>query len=439
MNLKTVKRLGHGGFGIVDLVSDSAGKMFARKTFYSDSKYPPEIVANVRKRFIREARLQKGINHKNIVPVVAEQLTGDSPFYLMPVASSTLAQDLEKDRLLGGRYLSAFSDIVAGLQELHEVEIFHRDLKPQNVLRFGEGENSFYAISDFGLISQKDSQLSKLTTTGMAKSSDYYTAPEITTDLRKASAQSDIYSLGCILHDMVGEGDRIPCAEIREAGHFAGIFRNCTRSVPTSRFKSVSALLDAVVSVGPGTAPPPTPEGSEFIKALESGGVLDESFWGKLVEYVEDQSGNNDSRAILTKLSLDQIESVCALFPTSAQALAACFAEWVRTSAFNFDACDGIANRLQAFIEGCSIEAKVECLMAMLELGVSHNRWYVERKFLGLCSPTMDLPVAKRLAIEFRASSDDVCRSISHWENSISVDRKALHPILAQTLGEICK
>jgi hypothetical protein len=439
MKLTSLKQLGQGGFGIVDLVQDEKGVQFARKTFFEDPKYPPDIIANVRKRFIREAKLQSGIAHKNIVPVVGGALNHDPPFYLMPVASGSLADDLTKDETLGGRFLSAFNDIVAGLEELHEVAIYHRDLKPQNVLKFGQGNDSYYAISDFGFISQKDSQLSKLTSTGMAKGSDYYTAPEITSDLRNASAQSDIYSLGCILHDMVGLASRVPCAEIREDGQYGGILRNCTRQNPKNRFKSVSAVLDAVVSVGPSAAAPPTPAADEFVKELAGAGTLSEKFWVALVEFVEDNVEAADARAILIAITRDHIDELCKNYPTSAQSLGMCYAQWVRDSAFNFDACDGIANRLEVFINGCGLEAKVDCLMAMLELGTSHNRWYVERKFLRFCGPSLEQPAAKRLAIEFRTSSDEVCRSISHLEGSISVDRNALHPILVTTLGEICK
>ncbi|MBS0332371.1 MAG: protein kinase, partial [Proteobacteria bacterium] len=136
MELKHLKELGAGGFGRVDLVETPDGNRWARKTFSVSGNLPPQLVDNVRRRFAREARTQSGIQHRNIVPVDPVGLNDDPPWYLMPVAESTLHDDLAKDRTLGGNYLAAVADIVAALDEMHAMHLYHRDLKPQNVLRF---------------------------------------------------------------------------------------------------------------------------------------------------------------------------------------------------------------------------------------------------------------------------------------------------------------
>jgi len=284
-----------------------------------------------------------------------------------------------------------------------------------------------------------ESRVSVLTITGMAKGTDYYTAPEITSDLRLASPQSDIYSLGCILHEMVGTNPRIPCNEIREDGPYGAIIRNCTRSDPDRRFRSVRSVLDAIVTVASGLPPVTTAAASEFADRLASGDLLDRASWQSLVGYVEDHEGQPDAVAVLARLQFDQISNLCENWLDLANRLALQYSQWVYKTAFNFDLCDSLANILEVFVANCSFEAKSDALMAMLELGTSHNRWYVERKLFRLCGPSIDEALAKRLAIEFRAAGEKVCRSVSHLESSIGVNRSGLHPVLNQTLSEICK
>ncbi len=106
----------------------------------------------------------------------------------MPVAETTLLDEmLAEDKIEENEFFQCFYDIMAGLEEIHSLGIYHRDLKPGNVLKFA----GYYSIGDFGLMSLKQTGISTLTTAGMRKSSDFYTAPEITVDLRRACAQSD--------------------------------------------------------------------------------------------------------------------------------------------------------------------------------------------------------------------------------------------------------
>jgi len=439
MKLTPIRTLGGGGFGLVDLVRAEDGQTYARKTFNVAQTMPSDLVLNVKKRFAREAKTQSGIRHKNIVPVLHSELSADPPFYLMPAAICSLQDDLDKDKTLGGGWLRAIADIVAGLDELHQMEIYHRDLKPQNVLKYQNTDGSFYyAVSDFGLIAMNESRLSVLTFTGMAKGTDYYTAPEITSDLRKASAQSDIYSLGCIIHEMVGQGPRVPCHEIKEAGDYGAILRTCTRAEVNRRFRSVRSVLDALVSVTTDVPTIVTQKGAEFGNQLASGDPLDEASWRALIDFVEDNADDDDISAVLNQLRLDQIMDLCQRFTTMADELGQRFSNWVRSRSFQFERCDSLANILELFVQHGNLETKAEALMALLDLGTSHNRWYVERKFTELSDKAMDSALARRLSVEFRAAGREVCRMIEHLELSIRFDRSSFHPSLVQTLNEIC-
>ncbi|SIT89306.1 Serine/threonine protein kinase [Yoonia rosea] len=437
--MQVVRNLGQGGFGLVEEVRDANGNSFARKTFAAPNGFNAEMIENFIKRFQKEVRIQGGISHRNVVPILGSDFAVSPPVYYMPVASRSLDWELENEAAeTKARFISIISDIVVGLEELHSMQIFHRDLKPQNVLRFEGADAPYYAISDFGLISLNESRLSNLTMTGMRKTSDFYTAPEITKDLRSASVSSDVYSLGCVLHDLVGTEDRVPCAEIREPGPFSDILLACTRRDPNNRFKSAKSVLDAIASTEFSIDKDAGEASIDYVGCLQSDASLEPEFWEKLARFLDFEATDADRRTICGKLTSPNIREMCNLAPVAANRICQHYCDWVRRTQYHFDVSDAIANRLDDFMILIEFDAKVSVLMALLELGTSHNRWYVERKFVNYCNGSLDENLAKRLAIQFRIEEDIICGSISHLEASIGFDRKALHPRLVSTLTDLC-
>lgn len=439
--MRIIKRIGSGGFGNVDLVEDADGNHFAQKTFSLNqpNSFPAELVPNVISRFVREARVQAAISHRNVMPVLEHYLDNDPPSFLMPVADSSLDKDMRENRQLNGAFIRAVMDILAGLEELHANGITHRDLKPQNVLRMGNGDEAVYVISDFGLMSISDTQLTVLTQTGMRMGSDYYTAPEIVADLRLATPASDIYSLGCILHDFVGVNQRIPCHEIKnDGGVFADIIRCCTRNDPTRRFSSISALRDAVSDASRDHIVVAEPKIAEYISAMGEDQPLSYDVWLDIVCKIEDDSQSADIRELLSSVTLEKINELVGEHHLLAIRFANIYAEWIKTSSFSFEFCDTVANRAAALLVVQDHTARVEILIALLTLGTSHNRWYVEKIFWNNCSHLMDEISAKRLALEIRVMGKSVCRMIDHLEWSISVNRNAFHPVISDAIRQVC-
>ena len=439
--MRVISQIGRGGFGNVDLVVDKKGNNYAKKTFSVNQPgdFPPAMIANVKKRFVREANMQSEISHRNIVPVIEKLLNEEPPCFIMPLAVSTLDKDIAENKNLDGKYKTAIMDILAGLEEIHSMDIYHRDLKPQNVLKLGTDDEERYAISDFGLMSINDTQLSVITHTGMRMGSDCYTAPEIVADLRKASARSDIYSVGCILHDFVGTSDRIPCNEVTDdASPYADIIRCCTRKDPNRRFPTVSALRDAIISIDSEISVPATQKVADFIEVLASEDEIDINDWQLITSYLEDNEIDADSIMLLQRLSIDRIIELTELDNNIAARLGTVYAEWAKNGTFDFSSCDGIANRLCEFYNTENISVQSEVLLALLFMGTSHNRWYVENKFMSKSGSDMSPLLAKRLAMEIRIIGRDACRAISHLERSINARISSLNPILQETIKKVC-
>ncbi len=443
MALIEIREIGKGGFGVVHEVKDAAGLTFARKTYAINQSFQPtpEQDAHLKKRFYREAKLQSGFAHRNIVPILEKHLEEDPPFFLMPLAESTLESDIKKDKTLEGKFMNALMDIISGLEELHSAKIYHRDLKPGNVLRFLDSDNPdqyYYSVSDFGLIALKQTQVSMLTQVGMKMTSDFYTAPEITQDLTAASVQSDIYSMGCIIHDFVGKEPRVPCNEIHESGEFSQILLSCTRKDPKRRFKTVSALRDALLTLIDHEISVSTQSATELADLIKSDRAITEAEWQSIADYVEKDFAFEDVSNILKLLNISRLNEVCVSFPSISAHIGARYAEWIRSNSFVFEECDALANRLEIFYLTGDIPLKSECLMALLYMGTSHNRWYVERKFIGYIGHNLDIDLVKRLSVELRADDDDACRAFRRLKNSINANMESVHPTLLATLKSIC-
>jgi eukaryotic-like serine/threonine-protein kinase len=135
MTYKTIKEIGKGSFGVVELVTDKKGRQWARKTFV-----PPNLpnVSNddMRTRFEREVRYQSEIDNPNVVRIRDFNLNVDPPWFVMDLADCSLADELSADRTLGGDPRKPLFDILAGLEAIHVKGYKHRDLKPANVLKY---------------------------------------------------------------------------------------------------------------------------------------------------------------------------------------------------------------------------------------------------------------------------------------------------------------
>lgn len=432
--------IGRGTFGIVSNATDDSGDSFAIKIL-NDESFPDSEKGMLRKRFEREVRYQQQVDHRNVVPILDHNLDDDPPWFVMPLAIRSLADDLREDKTLSGEPHKPLFDILAGLQALHESGLCHRDLKPANVLKFeDEAGDKYYSISDFGLTTPGVGQTSTLTESGMGGGTPLYRPPECANNFRRATDKADIYSFGAILHDIFSGGvGRIPHNELSVPGPLKEIIEKCTKANPRRRYRNVATLREELFEVLDNTVVEfHSQEEEEVIKILNDADELSDDNWDRVFYLLDDnadkgQKNNNIFRAIKS----EQILSLHASAPDMFHGLGELFAEYAQSSAFNFDYCDVIAGKAQIFYNNGEMALKALVALAMLELGTTHNRWYVENMFVGMADGNISEPLAKRMVIEIKASQIPFLRRIIHLEKSIHKSREDLHPVLQNFIAEV--
>ena len=205
----TVEReIGAGGMATVYLaVERHPPRRVAIKVMDPDVSTPA-----FRERFIREVELTSKLNHPHIVPILTatECLfvpTGPDGlcYYVMPyVEGESLRQRLAREkRLSPADALRVALEVADALSHAHAQGIIHRDIKPENILLSADHA----LVADFG-IARAISAAGGRTLTGVGEQvgSPAYMSPEQFTGSRTVDVRTDIYSLACVLYEMlVGE------------------------------------------------------------------------------------------------------------------------------------------------------------------------------------------------------------------------------------------
>lgn len=156
-----------------------------------------------RERFLREAKVMLSFRHENIVQVYDHFKGGTSTYIAMEyVKGMSLSQLIKINKQLPPDIaLFIFYQAALGLNHAHVKKVVHRDVKPQNILI---SENGDVKIIDFGIAAQKGNNAEKsLTSTGSVIGTPAYMSPEQFSSTKEITYQSDIYSLGVVLYEML--------------------------------------------------------------------------------------------------------------------------------------------------------------------------------------------------------------------------------------------
>ena len=225
--------IGEGGMGVVYEAHDAqvdrqVAIKLVRRECLTDSKF---VI-----RFRRELEVTSQLRHPSTIRVYEHGETEDGrPYMVMELLTGqSLAERLEQGRVPEFQALQFARQIAESLSEAHEHGIFHRDLKPDNIFIETVGVTTVVKVLDFGIAGGVDAM--KLTRAGEVFGTPQYMSPEQCngTDL---DARTDIYSLGCILYEML-EGKPPFSAE----SPMATMLKHVRAKVPTPRHSSPSTI-----------------------------------------------------------------------------------------------------------------------------------------------------------------------------------------------------
>jgi serine/threonine-protein kinase len=192
------REIGRGGMATVYLARDKRhNRRVALKVL------DPELGAVIgTERFLTEIQVTANLQHPNILPLYDSGSGNGLLFYVMPyVEGESLRDLLNRERQLSvENALRITTAVAAALDYAHRHSIIHRDLKPENIL-LQDGQP---LVADFGIaLALTNAGGSRITQTGLSLGTPQYMSPEQATGERVIDGRTDIYSLGCVLYEML--------------------------------------------------------------------------------------------------------------------------------------------------------------------------------------------------------------------------------------------
>jgi sulfatase modifying factor 1 len=200
-NYSILEELGRGGMAIVyraqnDNLNIEVAVKVLKKELVSDE--------HLRKRFLSEARSLYKMSHTNIIKVTDLIEKNDDVAFVMELMNGETLKDFleRKGKLNNDEIKSLLLQLLDAVQYVHEQKYVHRDIKPSNIMLDSQGK---IKLMDFGVARNIDKSNFDDTQTlaGMLVGTPMYMSPEQIHESQSVTAQSDIYSLGVVLWQMV--------------------------------------------------------------------------------------------------------------------------------------------------------------------------------------------------------------------------------------------
>jgi serine/threonine protein kinase/uncharacterized membrane protein len=245
-------------------------------------------VSEIEQRFLNEGKRQGGLNHPNIIKVYGFEYVDNRSFLILQyIDGEPLDHVLHRlGRLDPPEALRIGISVLNALDYAHEHNIVHRDIKPSNILL---DENRIPYLGDFGIVLATNEK--RITRAGTAMGTALYMSPEQITDPASVDRRADIYSIGCVLYEMLagqppfhppssGTGDTdfaVKMAHVQQsppplrqrnpslAPELEAVIMRCLAKNPAERYRTCREVRDALslamvarpVQPRPFEAPPP--------------------------------------------------------------------------------------------------------------------------------------------------------------------------------------
>lgn len=265
------RRLGEGGSGVVYLANDT---LLRRPVVLKVLKRGGLTLEKMRSTVLREARLASAIEHPNVCAIYEVGESGDEAYIAMQyVPGQSLDKLVAQGPASVPLVLSVGIQIADGLAAAHQLGIFHRNLKPANVML---SDGGLVKILDFGLarrLQQDDGVVdaahpatAPATYTARGGTVAYMAPEQFVTG--RSSAQSDIFALGVILYELVSGRhpfhrpdldeltsiraiqfvDPQSLSEIRPEipPELAGTIQHCLEKMPAARYAAAADVREAL-------------------------------------------------------------------------------------------------------------------------------------------------------------------------------------------------
>ena len=388
------------------------------------------------RRFRRELRLLQDLKHENVIPILGRSETEDEGiWYAMPLAQGSLVDLLPEVQNDHPEILDLMRQICAGLAYVHEQGIYHRDLKPGNILLTMDNA---WAISDFGLAVEVERQTTVLTSTLRAGLGSWcYTAPEQWRAARTADHRSDIFGLGKVLQELVtGE---LPLTSDMPASPLRPVVEKAISNRPDARHQTVAEFFAAIeLAIGQPDVKWESPE--DTARRLLDRVRLPKPSVEDLIELLTwalalDETEEEDRVALSRVLPWISAWSVTKLWDLDSDGFGRVYeryADHVGSARFSFEYCDVLADFGRRAVEQIKDLAILRATTRSLaELGYGHNRWHVRGVLTAILQAIHDTAAAVAAAEGLRSASV----SAVEWSlNDFSM--RSLHPSLRAAIGD---